>query len=183
MNFFLLVLQPIWFFFPAALANIAASVSKKIPFFNVPIDLNNTFQGQPLFGNHKTYRGMVFGVVVGIFTFYIQQVLYQYQFIQEISLFDYHNSTSAVGFGLGFGAIFGDLIKSFFKRRKGIASGRSWFPFDQTDWILGAALLTIPFVKFQVPVLFIIISIVLGFLFHLIFKRLGYWVGIENSAV
>lgn len=38
---------------------------------------------------------------------------------------------------MGFGALAGDAIESFFKRQSGIAAGNSWFPFDQTDYIVG----------------------------------------------
>ena len=183
MSFFLLLLQPMWFFFPAGLANIAASVSKKVPLSDVPVDLDNKFLGQPLFGSHKTYRGMFFGVLVGIFTFYIQQIVYKYQFIQEISLFNYDEASPAIGLALGFGAVFGDLIKSFFKRRNGIAPGKPWTPFDQIDWILGAALLTLPFINVSVSGLFLGIALILAFFFHLIFKRIGYWMGIESAPI
>ena len=45
------------------------------------------------------------------------------------------------------GALGGDAIESFFKRRVGIAPGHGWFPFDQTDYIIGAAIASIPFVS------------------------------------
>jgi CDP-2,3-bis-(O-geranylgeranyl)-sn-glycerol synthase len=32
----------------------------------------------------------------------------------------------------------GDAIKSFFKRRIGIAPGRPWVPADQLDFVIGA---------------------------------------------
>lgn len=44
-----------------------------------------------------------------------------------------------VGFWLGAGALGGDLIKSFFKRKAGIKEGR-YIPFDTIDWIVGAFL-------------------------------------------
>ena len=36
-----------------------------------------------------------------------------------------------------FGALFGDIIESFFKRRMGRNRGEDWIPFDQLDFILG----------------------------------------------
>jgi CDP-2,3-bis-(O-geranylgeranyl)-sn-glycerol synthase len=37
-----------------------------------------------------------------------------------------------------FGALFGDITKSFFKRRVGKNRGEDWIPFDQIDFIAGA---------------------------------------------
>ena len=45
------------------------------------------------------------------------------------------------------GALGGDALKSYFKRKKGIQSGQPWFPFDQIDLILGAIICTLPFYK------------------------------------
>ena len=40
-------------------------------------------------------------------------------------------------FSLCFGALMGDIIESFFKRRIGKKRGEDWIPFDQLDFILG----------------------------------------------
>jgi len=37
-----------------------------------------------------------------------------------------------------FGALIGDIVESFFKRRIGKVRGQDWIPFDQLDFILGA---------------------------------------------
>ena len=39
---------------------------------------------------------------------------------------------------MGLGAGVGDAVKSFFKRRVGIAPGSSWLFFDQLDFFVGA---------------------------------------------
>ena len=36
-----------------------------------------------------------------------------------------------------FGALLGDIVESFFKRRVGRKRGENWIPFDQLDFILG----------------------------------------------
>ena len=40
-------------------------------------------------------------------------------------------------FSICFGALLGDIIESFFKRRIGKKRGEDWIPFDQIDFILG----------------------------------------------
>ena len=40
-------------------------------------------------------------------------------------------------FSLCFGALGGDIIESFFKRRTGKDRGEDWIPLDQLDFILG----------------------------------------------
>jgi len=40
-------------------------------------------------------------------------------------------------FSICFGALMGDIIESFFKRRVGRTRGQDWIPFDQLDFILG----------------------------------------------
>jgi CDP-2,3-bis-(O-geranylgeranyl)-sn-glycerol synthase len=41
-------------------------------------------------------------------------------------------------FSLCFGALLGDIVESFFKRRIGRDRGQDWIPFDQLDFIVGA---------------------------------------------
>jgi len=44
-------------------------------------------------------------------------------------------------FSLCFGALLGDMMESFFKRRIGRDRGQDWIPFDQLDFIVGALVL------------------------------------------
>ena len=43
---------------------------------------------------------------------------------------------------LCFGALLGDIVESFFKRRAGKERGEDWIPFDQLDFLLGALFLS-----------------------------------------
>jgi len=45
-------------------------------------------------------------------------------------------------FSICFGALLGDIVESFFKRRKGIERGKDWIPFDQLDFIIGVLFLS-----------------------------------------
>jgi CDP-2,3-bis-(O-geranylgeranyl)-sn-glycerol synthase len=43
------------------------------------------------------------------------------------------------------GAVGGDLLKSFLKRRRRIPPGARWIPADQLDFVIGAIALIAPF--------------------------------------
>ena len=143
------IFKCLWFLLPAALSNHSASWGNSLPLprlfkpllrkLDIPIDL-----GHPLFGRNKTYRGFAVGIIVGILTAFLQYLLYvSVPFIRNNTLIDYTKiNYILVGFLMGFGALLGDLIKSFLKRRIGKRPGRPWFPFDQLDWILMSLILT-----------------------------------------
>jgi len=173
-----LLLKTLWFFLPAGLANMSPVIFKWIPFLNYPIDFNKKFKGQPLLGINKTFRGLILAILVGIATVYFQRLFYP-QMI-SVSIIDYTKvNIYLLGFLLGFGAIFGDIVASFFKRRLNILPGKSWFPFDQIDWIVGSIILT----SFYVDICwkYLITSfILLGFM-HLIVNLTGYHLKIKRN--
>jgi CDP-2,3-bis-(O-geranylgeranyl)-sn-glycerol synthase len=120
-------------------ANMAPVLFKWIPLLKQPIDGGVTWKGEPLFGKNKTWRGVFSATLVGYVTILLQRWLQESSdFFASISFYDY-TSEDAVSLGilLGFGAIIGDLLKSFFKRRVGIKSGQKWIPFDQLDFVIG----------------------------------------------
>src|SRR4051812_27852644 len=55
-----------------------------------------------------------------------------------------------LGAWIGLGALSGDLVKSFAKRRRGILPGQAWIPFDQIDWLLGALAFAAPVLRLSV---------------------------------
>jgi CDP-2,3-bis-(O-geranylgeranyl)-sn-glycerol synthase len=100
------------------------------------IDFDKNFlDGRRIFGNGKTWNGFIGGVVVGIFTGSAQNVLFP----------SFVSFSLIVLFCLTFGALFGDLCKSFIKRRLGIESGSKVPIMDQLDFVLGAWLFLILF--------------------------------------
>ncbi len=136
-----------WFFGPAGLANVVAFGSGKIFFlkpYNYPVDFGLKFQGKRILGSHKTIRGFIFGTLVAIIGVYLQIFFYNNIEWQRSILPINYNEVDPIllGFLLGFGALAGDAVKSFFKRRQNIQPGRSWVPFDQIDFILGGILFT-----------------------------------------
>ncbi|MBU0628148.1 MAG: CDP-2,3-bis-(O-geranylgeranyl)-sn-glycerol synthase [Nanoarchaeota archaeon] len=126
---------------PAYFANMAPVISKNwLKFLAKPVDFGAKFKGKELFGKNKTFRGFVFGVLFAIIIAYLQFLLYRFDFFNGLSFIDYSNWI-LVGFLLGFGALLGDLVKSFFKRRAGISSGKPFVPWDQLDFVIGSLVL------------------------------------------
>lgn len=101
----------------------------------LPIDLGRTLpDGRRIFGDNKTIRGFLSGLVVGAI----------------IGAFGYSLFAKAlfvIAFLASLGALFGDLAGAFLKRRLGIRPGGSLPGVDQLDFVIGALLLVSPFYK------------------------------------
>jgi len=70
-----------WFFLPVGLATIAALFAGRIRFlqkFSYPADFYLKIREKRILGEHKTIRGFIVGVIIGIGTVYLQVFLYKY---------------------------------------------------------------------------------------------------------
>lgn len=85
----------------------------------------------------------------------------------------------SLGLLLGLGAVSGDAVKSFFKRRLGIAPGRPWVPFDQLDFQVGALLLAGH--RARLSGTDIALILLLGFAGHLAVNRIAWWLKIKDT--
>ena len=116
------LLKCFYLMLPAYFANMAPVIVKKIDLLAFPVDFNKKIDGKPILGKNKTYRGIIFGIVFAIFIAYLQFSLYRIPFFNQISFVDYQNWL-LFGLLMGAGALTGDLVKSFFKRRLNINPG------------------------------------------------------------
>ena len=130
------VLWFIIFFIPAYVANMSPVFVRKINFLDNPLDGGMTWNGKPLFGKNKTWRGLIFGTIMGGIAGAVMQWL-NLPFVWWW------------GFVLGFAALVGDALKSMFKRQVGIRPGGSWMPFDQLDFIIVAYIASLFFIRFS----------------------------------
>lgn len=97
-----------------------------------PIDFGkNFFDGKPLLGKGKTFKGTFSGVFFAFLGVLILSTVFPQ--VNAIMATDY----LAFGTLLAVGAVFGDFVGSFLKRRLGIARGKSVFLLDQLDFVLG----------------------------------------------
>ncbi|MCK5027684.1 MAG: CDP-archaeol synthase [Candidatus Pacebacteria bacterium] len=180
---FILIVQSIWFSLPIYAANMAPVIVKKIPFLAVPIDMGKTWRGKPIFGSHKTVRGFVFGILSAVIVIYIQKVLFLKGGVWEsMSIVDYEMFPFIfLGFLFGLGALVGDAIESFFKRRIDINSGEPWLIFDQVDYIIGALLFIS--VLYIPPIPHIIVILAIGVVASFVTSYIGYYMGLKDSKI
>lgn len=173
------------FFLPAGIANMSPVFAKHIPPLNkwdTPLDFGKQYHSKRIFGNNKTWRGLLFGAIAGGFSSWIiysaapdLPANLSFNFVPSGA------SAFALGALLGFGALAGDAIESFFKRRRNIMSGNSWFPFDQIDYIIGGLIATLPFIGLNMEIAFRILLIY--FFLHLVISYIGYLLGLKNKPI
>jgi len=95
-----------------------------------PIDLGKNFSdGKRIFGENKTFRGFFSGLIIGSLVGLSENLLFNYPLL--------------LGFATSLGALVGDLIKSFFKRRLGYEPGKMLPVADQLDFVFGAVLFSL----------------------------------------
>ena len=181
------ILFALWFLLPAGFANAVPIFVAAIPFlkkYNAPIDGGRKLGGHDILGPHKTWRGIIAGVIIATLTLWLQQ------YIAAIAGWS-HLVTGPVDYAalpvlilgplFAIGALGGDAIESFFKRRIGVTSGKSWIPFDQLDYIIGAVIVTLPFVILS-PLQYILIFVV-WFCLHLATSLAGWAVGLKQDPI
>jgi hypothetical protein len=154
-----------------------------------PIDNGKTYRGKRIFGDNKTYRGIVMtagGTALGCV---VQMFLHRYEMIQKLELLDYSSvKVVFIGFLIGVAAMVGELPNSFIKRRIDIAPGATsggifnlfFYIFDQIDYLTGVWI-GLPFligVTFQR----VVFSAVFLFFSHQIISLLGFWLGMRKTA-
>lgn len=173
-----MIIESIYFMIPAFIANMMPVVMRnKFKFLAKPIDRGIECCGKPILGNNKTWRGLIFGVIGSVIASYTMFLLQNYNYFNQISIINYSN-WFLIGILMGSGALIGDMIKSFFKRRIGIKSGQPWYLVDQIDFPLGAILFVsivyFPGLKFS------FLAIVITITLTIVTNHLAYWLGIRK---
>ena len=174
------IIEAFWLFLPAGIANMTPPLANKIPLlkqWKTPLDFGFRWQGRSLFGSNKTWRGLVTGTIAGAIVAGLQ-----YSFISDhYSGFTTVAISMMLGAIMGVGALVGDAVESFFKRRAGVKPGDSWFPFDQTDYIIGGLITVYPFVRPGLAVVLWIFAIYFGL--HLIVSYIGFRLGFKDKPL
>jgi len=157
------ILRALWIFLPAYVANMApVFVAKLLPGWNAAVDGGRIGKdGNRLLGAGKTWRGLAGGAVLGGLAalavaaatpHFLSSILarsdYGFMAMQsptcnpEQYAWPCRHEAEAIprvflfGAIVGFMALVGDAVKSYFKRRRGKEGGAPWFPFDQLDFVV-----------------------------------------------
>ncbi|MES2971752.1 MAG: CDP-archaeol synthase [Patescibacteria group bacterium] len=169
-------LAAILFFLPAGVANMTPVIINKIPGLNrwqAPMDFGLKWHDKRIFGANKRWRGLIFGTLAAGVTAKLVAIVAPNAVVSK--------HTFLLGCLLGFGALLGDAVESFFKRWNGIPPGHSLLVFDQTDYIIGALVLTYPFVRLPFWAIVTIFFVYFGL--HLITVYLAYLAGIRHKPI
>ena len=159
MEFIKLMISSLIFILPAYCANAAPVIFGG----GKPLDQGKLFlDGKPLFGNHKTVRGTVSGLLFGILTAAILYYLLNYDF--------------KVGVALSIGTLVGDLSGSFIKRRLNFPPGKPFPVLDQLAFVLfaiGFAYLVSP-IKIEVIITVLLLTPIIHVLTNLFAYIFGF---------
>lgn len=162
-----LFLIGIVFYLPAYLANatpVFLSGYGRVDFGSKFVD------GHDLLGKNKTILGTISGILIGGLTGLVTYFLLPDMF----SLVNMTYVGGGIGLVQGIGAMFGDLVGSFTKRRFKVSEGRPFIVIDQIDFILFAMLFSVPFIDFPpIWLLIIPLTIVITLTANAIAYKLG----------
>jgi CDP-2,3-bis-(O-geranylgeranyl)-sn-glycerol synthase len=132
----------LWIMMPAYLANTIAVVTGG----RFPIDQGKKMgDGNRILGDGKTWSGLLGGTIGGISVGYLQ-LNFGNSIIEGIAGTNsetfWGDTPFLIFFLLAFGALFGDLTASFFKRRQNLNRGDKYPLLDMYDFIVMSLLLT-----------------------------------------
>lgn len=159
------IAQLLYLMTPAYLANMTPPFVKYWHRWNGPIS-------KRWLGSHKTVVGFALGVLAALLTTFGQS-----RIAWGGGLVSY-DDWPVLGLRFGIGAMAGDSVKSFVKRRLGIAPGRPWIPADQLDYLVGA--LALVWTRVRLSWTDVAVILALGVLGHLLVSRIGYWLGVRD---
>ncbi len=167
------LVMALWIMLPAYVPNSAAAVFGG----GTPMDFGKNYgDGRRIFGEGKTWRGFFGGIFSGVLAGAILILIGAY------TGFIVHTFLSVLL--LAAGALLGDLVKSFFKRRLNKKRGEEWLIADQYDLVAGSLLLVLCldtqwFFANITPVVFLWIIIITPLL-HRSANIIGYLIGVKD---
>lgn len=179
MNPLEVIVVAFWTMLPAYIPNNAAVVFGG----GRPIDGGQRWKGSRVLGDGKTWRGTIAGAFCGIVLALVLNVI-----APEVSAatgLSLPSIPPAAVVTLPLGAMVGDALASFLKRRTGRERGAAFPGVDQYDFVLGALALTALFAfewfmkTFTLPVLLVVLLVTP--LLHVGTNVVAYRVGLKSE--
>ncbi|WP_457613155.1 CDP-2,3-bis-(O-geranylgeranyl)-sn-glycerol synthase [Methanocaldococcus sp.] len=170
-----LLFASVWYILPAYVANASACIFGG----GTPVDLGKDFiDGRRLIGNGVTYKGCIFGVLCGTLVGLIQGILVDLNVVNSLDFYGTILDHVILAFFLSVGAIVGDAVGSFIKRRLNIERGKPAPLLDQLDFVIGA--LAFGHIVAPIPYEMMIIICLLTVFIHLLGNIIAYKLGVKE---
>jgi len=166
------ILHSLYYISPAYCANSFAVFGG-----GVPVDFGRKWRGKRIFGDGKTWRGLVIGIIAGslfgLMWFYLSQTgpLSETYY----GVFNFKITDPLFGLYLAIGAMIGDLANSFAKRRLGLKPGAPFWGFDQWNLVFGGLLMAKLFAPTFIIFEEFIALLFITFAIHLIGNQIAYY--------
>ncbi|WP_254531471.1 CDP-2,3-bis-(O-geranylgeranyl)-sn-glycerol synthase [Natrinema gelatinilyticum] len=174
-----IVVIAFWAMLPAYVPNNAAVLAGG----GRPIDGGRTWGDRRVLGDGKTWRGTAVGILAGVALAAILTVLAPG--VGDALGFAVPEFTPLAAVGLAGGAMLGDILASFLKRRTGRQRGAMFPGVDQLDFVVVSLLLTalLAFEWFRtwftLEVLFVVV--VITPILHVTTNMIAYKLGLKNE--
>ncbi|MFB6075658.1 MAG: CDP-2,3-bis-(O-geranylgeranyl)-sn-glycerol synthase [Candidatus Aenigmatarchaeota archaeon] len=170
------LIRGFWIIIPAYAANGFAPMANG----HRRIDFGKKFFGKPLFGAGKTWEGLLFSVFIGTLCGLVQ--IYAHPYLNPMALeegFSLQALSIYSVFFVALGAMLGDILGSFIKRRVGMKRGESLLLGDQLDFLLIGFLFASVFM--EVSILSVLIFLIITPIIHRTACFLGYKLGLKRE--
>ena len=177
------VLGAVYFMLPAYVANLSGLAFGG----GTPVDGGKDYKdGRRLIGNGVTWKGLQNGTIIGTLVGAVLGIIgtfYGDLSVLTGGIIDLHVYGSLIGglilgFLMAFGALLGDAVGSFLKRRMGLERGAPAPFMDQLDFVVGALVLSLLVVRISWS--FFIIIALLSLFLHLGSNTFAYLIGIKD---
>ncbi len=164
-----LIYRSLIYILPAYIANASPTILGG----GTPVDLGKNFiDGRRIFGDHKTIRGLISGIVMGTLTG---------PFLYLIGLEPDITNSFLRALLLSIGTHIGDLTGSFIKRRMNLKPGESAPILDQLGFLIFALILSTPI--YPIDVSMAITLIVITLILHPITNLIAYKAKIQEAPL
>lgn len=177
------VLGAVYFMLPAYVANLSGLAFGG----GTPVDGGRECKdGRRLIGNGVTWKGLQNGTIIGTLVGAVLGIIgtfYGDLSVLTGGIIDLYVYGSLIGglilgFLMAFGALLGDAVGSFLKRRIGLERGAPAPFMDQLDFVVGALVLSLLVVRISWS--FFIIIALLSLFLHLGSNTFAYLIGIKD---
>ena len=161
------------FILPAYFANASPVAFSFLSKKSLPMDFKLKFSdNRRIFGKGKTWAGFLVGIfsgtIVGVLIFFLGFRVYEF-FLQVF-----------VAFLLSLGALVGDAMGAFLKRRFSIGSGKILIFVDQTFFLIFALIFTSPFWPSFFDIKGLVFILIFTFVLHIITNAIAYKLGLKK---